>query len=87
MNVKTLLVGFGFSLLALPAAAQTVNLEHFQCYAVLAATPPVDVKVRLEDQFHAIGIILGNDRKPAMVRLRPLQCHRDSGQRSTPDPA
>jgi hypothetical protein len=51
MNVRTLLVGFGFSLLALPAAAQTVNLEHFQCYAVLAATPPVDVKVRLEDQF------------------------------------
>ena len=40
MNVRTLLMGFGLSLLALPAAAQTTALEHFQCYAVLAATTP-----------------------------------------------
>jgi hypothetical protein len=57
MNVRTLLVGFGLCLLALPAAAQTTTqLEHFQCYAVLAATPPVDVKVRLQDQFNSATV-------------------------------
>jgi hypothetical protein len=53
MIVRTLLVGFGLSLLALPASAQIPPLQHFQCYAVLAATPPINVKVRLQDQFNS----------------------------------
>src|SRR5262245_5987230 len=56
MNAKPLLVLLGLSLLAAPATAQTPPLEHFQCYAVLASTPPPLVKVRLTDQFNTAAL-------------------------------
>ena len=53
MKTIRLLLGVGLTLLAAPVFAQSEPpLEHFQCYVVLKADPPVDVRVGLLDQFN-----------------------------------
>ena len=46
-----LFVALWLTLLATPVFAQDLPLEHFQCYAVTRAEPPLQVPVLLTDQF------------------------------------
>ena len=69
MRRRSSFLGLGLLLFAAPLFAQTPPLEHFQCYAVKTATPPMIIPLELRDQFTVPGTAVDQVEASRVVKF------------------